>query len=222
VLALVSPVTFGRANRIKARACALATALGITELWQIEIAAMLCQLGFVGIPDEVLARVQRGAVLGDEEQRMIARVPEITESLLGNIPRIDTVREIVALHVKPPAISSERRLAEVGAHILRVALEVDAHEHQFGAVPMIDFLRTRGCDRQVVEAHERLACVPVATDKRDVAIAGLRAGMVFAEDVLMVSGALLVARGYEVTPGFLERVRNFPPGTVRTPMKIVD
>ena len=33
-------------------------------------------------------------------------------------------------------------------------------------------------------------------------------------------GTLLVARGFEVTPGFLERVRNLKPGTVKEPVRV--
>jgi len=45
--------------------------------------------------------------------------------------------------------------------------------------------------------------------------------MVFVDDVKMQNGMLLVARGYEVTPGFLERVRNLKPGTVKEPLRVV-
>jgi hypothetical protein len=40
------------------------------------------------------------------------------------------------------------------------------------------------------------------------------------QDVMMTSGALLVARGYELTGSLLERLRNFRPGTVREPIRV--
>jgi hypothetical protein len=49
----------------------------------------------------------------------------------------------------------------------------------------------------------------------------LRPGMVFAEDVSSSNGVLLVARGYEVTPRFLERLQNAPVGTVREPVRVM-
>jgi hypothetical protein len=36
--------------------------------------------------------------------------------------------------------------------------------------------------------------------------------MVLAEDARLSTGALLVARGYEVTASFIARIKNFPPG----------
>jgi hypothetical protein len=44
--------------------------------------------------------------------------------------------------------------------------------------------------------------------------------MVLACDVRSPSGVLLVARGYEVTSGLLERLRNFPPGFVQEPILV--
>jgi hypothetical protein len=44
--------------------------------------------------------------------------------------------------------------------------------------------------------------------------------MVVAEDIRMVSGTLLVARGYEVAQGFIERARNFRAGTVQEPVRV--
>jgi hypothetical protein len=45
--------------------------------------------------------------------------------------------------------------------------------------------------------------------------------MVFARDVKMVTGTLFVARGYEVTESFLERLKNLRPGSLKEPLKVV-
>jgi len=56
---------------------------------------------------------------------------------------------------------------------------------------------------------------------RELPISGLRVGMVVAEDLKMVNGALLVARGFEVTESFVERARNFRPGSVKEPVRVI-
>jgi hypothetical protein len=55
---------------------------------------------------------------------------------------------------------------------------------------------------------------------REMALVAVRVGMVLAADVRMQNGTLLVARGYEVTDSFVERVRNFAPGSVREPVRV--
>jgi hypothetical protein len=47
---------------------------------------------------------------------------------------------------------------------------------------------------------------------RTVSLHDLHTGMVLAEDARLVTGTLLVARGYEITASFIERIKNFPPG----------
>jgi hypothetical protein len=49
---------------------------------------------------------------------------------------------------------------------------------------------------------------------------GLCVGMVLAEEVRLANGTLLVARGYEVTSSFIERVKNFPPGAFSGDFKV--
>jgi hypothetical protein len=54
----------------------------------------------------------------------------------------------------------------------------------------------------------------------EVSLAALKVGMVLAEDMRMTSGTMLVARGYEITSSFLQRVKNFRPGTLKEPVKV--
>jgi hypothetical protein len=56
---------------------------------------------------------------------------------------------------------------------------------------------------------------------RELPLTGIRVGMVFADDVKTAGGTLLVARGYEVTAGFVERVRNFSHGTIKEPLRVI-
>ena len=68
VLSLVSPTAFGRASRIREPSRKMAQILGENELWMIEIAAMLSQVGCIAVPENVLARHVRGEELSRSEQ----------------------------------------------------------------------------------------------------------------------------------------------------------
>ncbi len=56
---------------------------------------------------------------------------------------------------------------------------------------------------------------------RELPLTQLKAGMVFTEDLRLTNGALLCARGYEVNQSFLERARNFRPGSVKEPIRVL-
>lgn len=216
VLAITSPSAFGRANQIKTRVLELAGVLGITDCWQLEIAALASQLGSIVLPHELCEKLEHKQPLTDDEQRMVARAPAMTEQLLANIPRLEGVRAMLALHVSPPrrrlATDAATQLIELGAHLIRVAIDIESLDAQ--ASPVVA-LRARGehYDPEVMQAVEELYRDRAPRTRiRNVPTRGLTAGMVLAEDVRFDTGNLLVARGFEITASFIERVKNLPPG----------
>ena len=228
VLAITSPVAFGRANHIKTRVLRLAGLLGVLDSWQLEVAALASQLGYIVLPHHLCSKLEAGAPLSEDEQRIVARAPAMTEQLLANIPRLEGVRAMLAMHMQPPrrTLSADptTRLIELGAHLLRVASDIEAFEAADPASSALSMLLSRAdqYDPEVLEAVEKMYREgdPQHT-VRAITVGGLRAGMVLAEDVRLANGTLLVSRGYEVTEGFIARVKNFPSGTFAGEFRIV-
>ena len=230
VLALTNPVLFGRAIRVKQHVSDLATSLEIVDRWQVEVAAMLCQLGGVALPSETLERVRFGQPLSEDEEKMVARLPALTEQLLANIPRLEVVRGILAAYSRPPlrmdAIPADAQPdpIERGAQLLRVAADFDILEAQ-GNSPAraLNILRAkRGTYApDVLDALEAVRGVEPETENvRDVPLSALKVGMVLAEDVKTDTGILLVARGYQVTAGFVERALNLR-GSLKKTVRVI-
>ena len=229
VLAITSPVAFGRANQIRTRVLALARLLGILDSWQLEIAALSSQLGYIVLPHELCEKLEHHKPLSEDEQRMVAGAPAMTERLLANIPRLEGVRAMLALHVRPPRrqvnVDSATQLIELGAHLLRVAIDIEANEHTRTdrSISPVELLIARErYDPEVLDAVQRMHSEggPAFVTKMVSALA-LRTGMVLAEDVRLVTGTLLVARGYEVTPSFIERIKNFQPGMFAGEFRVI-
>lgn len=231
VLAVTNPVAFGRAARIKQLVSQLVAKLNERERWQVEVAAMLSQLGSISLPNETAEKLYHGAELSSEEQRMVDRAPDVTSQLLGHIPHLEVVREILATHgqrykkLSGPEATSERLFVQRGAQMLKAAIDFDVLEARgFDVVEALAALQARAddYDPDVLAAAIEVCADRSRTDSvREVSIAALKPGMVFAADVKLTTGPLLVARGYEVTEGFLERVRNFRSGSIKEPLKII-
>jgi FixJ family two-component response regulator len=226
VLAVTSPVSFGRAARVRAKVSKLAAALELPDRWQVEVAAMLSQLGGIVLAHDTAERVYHGQPLSEDEVRAVARVPEITDQLLANIPRMEDVRGILAASSKPylyfEAIEEEReaRLARAG-HVLKIAIDFDVLEttHR-SSVAAIDALQARAgdYDASVLAALPALLGPGSTHEPRKVPYAELQVGMIVAEDVHIDSGALLVARGLELTAGMVERMHNMQNGMITKTM----
>lgn len=231
ILALTNPVSFGRATRIKQLVSDVAVKLGIQEKWPVEVAAMLSQLGTITLPSETVEKLYYGQPLTPEEQKMVARAPVVTEQLVRNIPRLELVAEILAAHVKPRKRAEAElehprtRQVDLGAQLLRAALDFDALDSQGNSTSLaLDTMRGR-LERYEARVLDALAEVRGGQGPRlgirEVFLSVLCVGMVFVDDVKNVNGTLLVARGFEVTQGFLERARNLRPGTVKEPLRVI-
>jgi CheY-like chemotaxis protein len=230
ILAITSPAAFGRANQIKTRVLQLARLLGVLDVWQLEIAALASQLGYIVVPHEVCEKLEHKLVLTDDEQRMVARAPAVTEQLLANIPRLENVRAMLAMHVNPPPRKANAEPAiqriELGAHLLRIAIDIEALEsartdRSSSPVSML-LARADLYDPEVLEAVEQLYRErPARVVVRAIHAAELVSGMVLAEDVRLLNGTLLVSRGYEVTSHFIERINNFPPGVFAGEFRVI-
>jgi response regulator RpfG family c-di-GMP phosphodiesterase len=226
VLALTNPVAFGRATRIKQLVSALADKLQLRERWQVEVAAMLSQLGLVTLPSDTAEKLYFGRPLNAEEQQLADKLPALTEQLLGNIPRLEAVREMLASYPKalpkgaPRADDLNADVIYAGTQLLKLAVELEALEsHPTASKFALDKLNLRreSYDPRVFAAlvELRVKDAPSIDSVRKVSINELVVGMVLAADVKLPNGVLLAARGHEVTLRFLERIRAFPKGALK-------
>jgi HD-GYP domain-containing protein (c-di-GMP phosphodiesterase class II) len=216
-LALANPAVFGVATRVKRLAAQLAVKMGMSQVWQLEIAAMVCQLGAVTIPAGVFERRARNDSLTATEREMFDRVPVVSEGLIAHIPRLDEVREIVrysraSFDATGPLPLTGARIP-LGARILCAAFDFEERQAAGdSAKTALDALRSRSAsyDRAVLEG---LAAVCALGDDPtlDLPVAALRQGMIVACDIRTKGGTLLVSRGHEVTPGLLARLENIGP-----------
>ncbi|MFW5739933.1 MAG: response regulator [Myxococcota bacterium] len=231
VLALTSPAAFGRAARIRDTAREMADRLDLEARWQLDVAAMVSQLGSVAVPDDVLENHVCGRRLTDEQEAMVQRIPALTEELLANIPRLEPVREILRRAFSTQGASKPARTGEadplvLAASVLRMATELDERmargDSSELAVQTI-LGRSDAYEPAVLEAFADLQrkAAP-AQVVREVPLHALAVGMVLAEDMRSTTDLLLVARGARITPSFLQRARNYPRGFVREPLRVME
>jgi response regulator RpfG family c-di-GMP phosphodiesterase len=230
ILALTSPEAFGRGLRVKRTVTRLAARLGLTERWPLEVAAMVCQIGCVILPPKVAEAFNLGKALTAEEREMVERVPATTKQLLGHIPRLEPVLEILG-HPGARLWPSDRQSAPPLDHrttpltvrILALALDLDGLETSgvdAGSIQKALRGRAERYDPKLLDALEAES-EGVIEVTRELRIQDLTPGMSFVDDVKTAGGTLLIARGHEVTPGVLERIRNFHHSVgVREPIRV--
>ena len=101
VLALFSPEVFAQTTRLRDMAHQMAPFMENEPQWEIELAALLCQIGCVTVPREILDKHLHGETLNAAETEMINGIPETGRLLLGNIPRLERISEAIYYQQTP-------------------------------------------------------------------------------------------------------------------------
>ncbi|MBA3035747.1 MAG: response regulator, partial [Desulfobacterium sp.] len=218
ILSLVNPVAFGRSSRIKQHVKQIAETLDLSNIWWLEMAAMLSQIGCVILPEEALKKLYRGEELSGEESQLFDMHPMIASDLLSKIPRLDKLAEIIRYQEKffdgsgNPKDNLQGENIPIGARILKAAIDFDIMEakgiENIKIVKQLKDLPGK-YDPDVLSAMESLVGGSGKCKKTDVLFADLKTGMILDEDVRSKTGRLLISRGHEVSSVLLSRLHNF-------------
>jgi response regulator RpfG family c-di-GMP phosphodiesterase len=229
VLSLTNPLAFGRAIRLKQLCADVVAALGMPLAWQVEVAAMLSQIGCITLPSETHEKLYYGKPLTHDETDMVRHLPTLAVQLLERIPRLEAVRAI--LQNEPNSFDGngnapgapKGQAIPLGARVLKIVGDYDMLEaagHEPDAALSILQARKGKYDPDILAAFVRAKATAPVLGISEVPLSAVRPGMHLAQGVTSTSGMLLVARGQEVTVGLLQRLRNLPKGTVREPITV--
>jgi response regulator RpfG family c-di-GMP phosphodiesterase len=224
ILAITNPVAFGRATRVKRMASELADAMGIKGFWQLEAAAMLSQIGYISLPVELVEKLYYGKRLDPEERTLVDGAPQVAQKLLGRIPRLEPVLEILGA-IRGLENSLPEGLIKQAARILSIVVDYDGFVVQgHTSESAIQKLRANQnrYDLKTVNALESLTGgSPGAQEVCEIAVGNIKPGMVFVDDLYTHVGTLLVPKGFEVTEAFLQRAKNFGPGILQEKVRVL-
>ena len=231
LLSMTNPEAFGRSSRIKDYAVAVGRQLGLPDLWKIETAAMLSQIGCVTLPDALLNKLSQGEELSEQEAQQFAAHPKIARDLISHIPRMQDVDEIIYYQAKCfngvgfPNDAVKWEAIPLGARILKIVSDFDFIESK--GIPKnkaVEVLQQKAIryDPKIMIAMEKALGVYVNYVIKEVMLHQLDKGMVLAQDVKALNGRMLVSRGQTVSPALVERLINFAANLkINEPIKVI-
>ena len=224
ILSATDPATFQRSQRLKEYVQAFAQASSMKTVWELELAAMLSQIGRVTIPVTLLAKERAGLSLTGPETDVMSRVPEVGARLLEKIPRLENVAAFVRYQQKQydgsgcPTDSVAAEDIPIGARILKVLGDLAAIEakavSKAGAFQRMQE-RKGWYDPDVLAAASRCFDVwlGIPDKKRPppqlMRIEDLRTSHVLAQDIRTKDGSLIMAADTKLSPTILEKLVNF-------------
>ena len=222
-LATVKPLFFGRAQRIKRLSGEIARYLKFPHVWQVESAAVFSQMASITLPEEEAENVFLRKKLRPQIVELVKKFPQVIDHLLGNIPRLDEVREIIDCLMGNPLPYENKAKMEVyqAYRIIDAALEYDYMETE-GHESEVILGTLRGgekkFDKDVIEAMSKLLHKSKTRYLvNEVPLEELRVGMRLAEDLSLETAMLVAPKGTDITKHFLQVLHNYDSCYERTP-----
>lgn len=218
LLSIAKPEAFGRTARLRRKARELAAHFPSVQVWELDTAALLSQLGCVNVPQEILDRRQRGEALNTREESTFASHPLLGADLISRIPRLERVAKIVLYQNKSfdgtgfPIDTIKGEQIPLEARLLHCVLVYDDLNAQgWSDTAIIERLRkSRGeIDPAVLEALVKICGESASGDVIRVYANELQLGMVVREDIKTDDGVMLLCHGHEVTPAIREHLVKF-------------
>jgi response regulator RpfG family c-di-GMP phosphodiesterase len=219
VLGAASPEAFGRSMRIARCVRHLVSKFGLPSPWRFEAAAMLSQLGCVTLDPEVIQAAYLGRSLSPEDQARFAAHPQVARDLLVNIPRLEPIAWMIGQQLiketqqTVPEVSGASAEAIVfGAKMLKLAVAFDDLTMK-GLSDEDAIVKLRGrygeFGSELVEALAGIKPESTKMESRKVPTSSFTTGMILRQEIRTRTGALVAAKGQEITRALMIKLDNF-------------
>ncbi len=236
ILSWADPEAFAQALELRSRVRTIVQELKVENSWEVELAAMLSQLGYMLLPRDILDKLRQNQPLSDAEKAVFVRFPEIGQDVIGRIPRLEPVARIILYQNKnfdgsgfPEDKVAEQKIP-LGARILKVL--IDLRSYEAGGMSrkeaLAEMQNTQGrYDKRVLAAAtaqslSMLKTMRLASESAiEVRSSALKLGDVLVEGIKTKNGELLVGPGRTVVQALLSRISLAAAlGSIQEPIKV--
>jgi response regulator RpfG family c-di-GMP phosphodiesterase len=222
ILSIKDPAAYARGARLKNHVARIGAQLELEGAWDVEVAAMMTEVGSAIVPGDIAERATLGDQLSASEQRIWNSRNEVVRDLLGHIPRLENVAAIVGGEDGDDA-DAESHVA-IGIRVLEAAAEYDELV-QGGMKPGAAVTAMRSSEQKygsdVMRALERVVAETGGFVEKTLSVGDLVSGVVLATDLVAVDGRLLLTEGSEVSHAALARIKQYADHVgVREPIRV--
>jgi len=231
VLALSNPDALNHARAVRDRAKTVAYVLEIEDIKTIELAAMLSRIGSIILPSSLLHKVRYEEPITDFEKHLVSRVSVLGAELIGHLPRMERIADIIRNVSETHASLRESDLYQnnrdiyQASQIIKILNDLaDVETHGFALNRAFFVLRYRKdlYDPDILYSIEEILYTNKQLQpKHALRLEDLRPHMVLASSIVSRNGSKLVSSGSELSEALLESLRSFEPiSGIREPIYV--
>ena len=216
LLTLSNPMLLKQSNRIRRYARELMSKIPINpqQVWIVDIAVMLSQIGCLSISEQTLRKRNSGIHLNLDETRLFEQHPSIGADILARIPRMEKIAEIIRNQlVHPTKLQYEKSdIVFIGSAILNMLLKYDLLVCQ-GVPPIraVNTLKNQSSPytQMLVNHLEAMINAEMNVPEISICVGALEPGMVLKEDILNHADVVLLSKGTEMSAGLVQILERF-------------
>lgn len=210
ILSIKDPAAFARATRLKNHVARIGAQLDLDNAWDVEVAAMMTEVGSAIVPGDIAERATTGGQLNAQEQRIWDSRKGVVRDLLSHIPRLENVAAMVG-GVGGAGAAPEPRVG-LGIRVLDAAAEFDelVRGGMKQSAAVTDMRRSeQRYGSEVMRALERVVAETGGFVEKLLGVGDLVSGVVLAADLVAADGRLLLTEGSEVSHAALARIKQY-------------
>jgi response regulator RpfG family c-di-GMP phosphodiesterase len=219
VLSMTNPEVFNHSTGLRNLVRNIALRLEKKNLWEVELAVSLCQIGCVTLPKEILQMKSRNHFNNDNDRLAFYLHPKIGKNLVGNIPRLESIAEGIAYQYKYfngegyPVDDLRGEAIPWLGRLLKVVLDYDDLTHtgvsDSHAVQSMT-AREGQYDPQILAAlRDELGGGKSMRVKKPIPLDQLEPGMILASNVTDFDGRVLITQKTLITDVMMIRLVNY-------------
>lgn len=226
ILSFTDPISFGDSLKLREAIKKVLPLLGLSNGWEIELAAMMSNIGVVTVPYAVLEKHRKKQNLQAAEKELIDKIPSIGEKLLANIPRLENAAKIVLYQDRqfdggglPLGDKVKGEDIPVGSRIIKVLKDLLKLEAEgLSSTAALDLMKGRNgfYDLKIFAVVAKVFAAQDAASKEkpetkiyEITSSQLFLGQTLLSNVETREGVLLLTAGSVITEALLERLRNY-------------
>ncbi|OGW61284.1 MAG: hypothetical protein A2Y48_02485 [Nitrospirae bacterium RIFCSPLOW2_12_42_9] len=227
LMELKSPYLGGHAKRVAALSRRLAEKIGLPtdEVLNIEVAALLQDIGTLGFPDKILKKKENE--LDIVEKALLQQHPSLGQTALQQIKKLSDICLIIRHHHErydglgyPDNLRGE--MIPAGSRIIAIADSFDtlvnpweSHERYSADRAIHELEKEAGKSfdpnyvYKFIELLKDVKHEVTGADSIEIDISELKEGMILASDIKTRRGLLLIASGEVMQTSHLAKIKNF-------------
>ena len=232
ILSIVSPEAFSVTSRLRKVSHSIAARLNVMDLWQVDLAALLSQIGTINIPRDLVRRYSAGYLLTDEEKMSFKSHAQIGKKMIKNIPRLEHIADAIGLQFThyDQVQEGENGIAPQAlllARILKVSFDFCRLQAANKAVPEILNKMRRNKGSYDPDIFAALVAENMGVEEgfvvREIRVSQLETGMVLADDVLNKGDKLIAKSRNEISETLKVYLANLAKrGILHEPVKVLE